>query len=126
MLETWKNTPEKGWKVLCSFHESPKSLWYNKQWSAISKTKGIQFCKQCSEDRTLSIQINYKFRSPKKVHAIALQVSIDGFILFNFFINNLILSFFERGWQEYADENNLCSERKDINLVKDTLYKDYI
>ena len=30
MLGTWKNTPEKGWKVLCSFHESLKSLWYNK------------------------------------------------------------------------------------------------
>ena len=63
-----------------------------------------------------------------QIHAIAPQVSwihlMDSFYL----ICSLIISYSlysKAGDSNYADDNNLCSERKDINLVKDRLHKDY-
>ena len=54
-----------------------------------------------------------------------LQGSIDGPLLFNLFINDLVLFLTETMLSGYADDNNLFSIGKDINKIKNILAKDF-
>ena len=54
-----------------------------------------------------------------------MEGSIDKPLLFNLFINDIVLFLTETMLSNYADDNNLLSIGKDINKIKDTLAKDF-
>ena len=51
--------------------------------------------------------------------------SVDGPLLFNLVINNLILFLTETLLSNYADDKNLYSIWKDLDLIKGMLHKDF-
>ena len=77
------------------------------------------------KNRKQRVQINNNFSATKSVIAGVLQGSIDGPLLFNLFINDLVLFLTETMLSNYTDDNNLFSIGRDLNKVKDTLAKDF-
>ena len=73
------------------------------------------------KDRRQAVQINNNFSSYKKVQAGVPQGSIDGPLLFNLFINDLVLFLSETFLSNYADGNNLYSIGKELNIIKEKL-----
>ena len=71
-------------------------------------------------DRRQAVQINNNFSSYKKVQAVMLEGFIDGPLLFNLLINDLVLLL-----SNYADDNNLYSNGKELNINKEKLWKDF-
>ena len=69
------------------------------------------------------VQINNNFSATITVIPGVLKGSVDRPILFNLFINDLVLFLTETILNNYADDNNLFSIRKDINKVKMDLLK---
>ena len=76
------------------------------------------------KNRKRRTQINNNFRSIKKVIAGVSQGSIDGPLLFNLFINDLIF-FITTFLSSNADDNSLYNTGKDIKLVKSVLVNDF-
>ena len=81
---------------------------------------------KCSylKDRWKAVQIN-NFSSYKKVQAGVPQGSIDGPLLFNLFINGLVIFLTETFLSNYADDNNLYSIGEELNIIKEKLQKDF-
>ena len=52
------------------------------------------------------------------------QGFIDGPLLFNLFINDLVLFLSETFLSIFADDNNLYSIGKELNIIKEKLQKD--
>ena len=67
------------------------------------------------KNRKQRVQTNNNFNAAKTVIAGVLQGSIDGPLLFNLFINDLVLFLTETVLSNYADDNNLYIIEKDIN-----------
>ena len=76
------------------------------------------------KDRWQAVQINNNFSSYKKVQAGLLQGSIDDLLLFNLFVNDLVLFLSKTFLSNYADDNNLYSIGKELNIIKEKLQKD--
>ena len=53
------------------------------------------------------------------------QGSIDGPLLFNLFINGLVIFLSETFLSNYADDNNLYSIGEELNIIKEKLQKDF-
>ena len=81
---------------------------------------------KCSylKDRQKAVQIN-NFSSYKKVQASVPQGSVDGPLLFNLFINGLVIFLSETFLSNYADDNNLYSIGEELNIIKEKLQKDF-
>ena len=77
------------------------------------------------KNRKQRVQINNNFSATKSVTAGVPQGSIDGPLLCNLFINDLVLFLTEIMLSNYADDNNQFSKGRDLNKVKDTLAKDF-
>ena len=73
------------------------------------------------KQRTLIIN---NFSSEKKVIARVRQGSIDGPLLFNLFINDLLF-FITTFLSNYADDNSLYNTGKDLELVRSALVNDF-
>ena len=73
------------------------------------------------KNRKQSIQINNNFSSGKKVNAGAPQTSIDRLLLFNLFTNDSVLFLSDTCSSNYADDNDLNSIGKDLDIIKDLL-----
>ena len=76
------------------------------------------------KNRKRRTQINNNFSSGKKVIAGVPQGSIDGPLLFNLFINDLIF-FITTFLSNYADDNSLYNTSNDLELVKSVLVNDF-
>ena len=70
-------------------------------------------------------QINNKFSSESTVIAGVPQGSIDGPLLFNLFINDLVFFIQYCTLRDYADDNNLFSMGKNKDQVKTFLSSDF-
>ena len=77
------------------------------------------------KDLRQAVHINNKFSSYKKVQAGVPQGSIDGPLLFNLFINGLVLFLSETFLGNYAYDNNLYTTGKELNIMKEKLRKDF-
>ena len=78
-----------------------------------------------SKDWRQAVQMNYNFCSYKKVQAGVLEGSTDDPLLFNLFINNLVLFLSETFLSNYADDNNLYSIGRELNIIKEKLRKNF-
>ena len=78
-----------------------------------------------SKDRRQAVKMNYNFCSYKKVQAVVPQGSIDDPLLFNLFINDLVLFLSETFLSNYADDNNLYSIGRELNIIKEKLRKNF-
>ena len=67
------------------------------------------------------MHINSNFNAAKTIITGVSQSSIDGPLLFNLFMNDLLLFQTETMLSNYVDDNNLFSIGKDVGKVKDTL-----
>ena len=76
------------------------------------------------KNRKQRTQINNNFSSEKKVIAGVPQGSIDGPVLFNLLINDLIF-FITTFLSNYTNNNCLCNTDKDLELVKSILVNDF-
>ena len=56
---------------------------------------------------------------------ISIYWSTDGLLLFNLFINDLVLFLSETFLSNYPDDNNLYSIGKELNIIKEKLRKDF-
>ena len=75
------------------------------------------------KNRKQKVQINNKFSSERDVIAGIPQGSIDGPLLFNLFINDLVF-FIERS--TLSNYNNLSISGKDKELIKSMLSSDFM
>ena len=76
------------------------------------------------KNRKQRTQINNNFSSEKNIIVGVPEGSIDGPLLFNLFINDLIF-FITTFLSNYADDNSLYSSSKDLELVKSVLVNDF-
>ena len=127
MLKNWKKTLGKGENVCTVAMDLSKAFGSINYDLLLAKLKAYGLSENalkltCSylKDRRQAVQINSNFRSYKKV-----QGSIDGPLLFNLFINDLVLFLSETFLSNYADDNNLYSIGKELNIFKEKLQKDF-
>ena len=76
-------------------------------------------------NRKQHVQINNKFSSESTVITGVPQDSIDGSLLFNLFVNDLVLFIQCCMLSNYADDNNLFSMGKNKDQVKTFLSSDF-
>ena len=75
--------------------------------------------------RRQAVHPNNNFSSYEKVQAGVLQGFIDGPLLFNLFRDDLVLFLSGTILSNYADNNNLYSTGKELNIIKEKLRKDF-
>ena len=98
----------------------------------LPKLKAYGFSKQaliltCSylKNRRQIVPINNTFSSLKKVIAGIPQGSIEGQLLFNLFINDLLLLICFSALSNFADDNNLFATGADTYLINQMLLTNF-
>ena len=127
MLEKWKNALDKGEYVCVLFMDLSKAFDTINYDLLLAKLRACRFSNNalnlvCSylKNRKKRTQTNNNFSSDKKVIAGVSQVSIDGPLLFNLFINDLIF-FITTFLSNDADDNSFYNTGKNLELVKSVL-----
>ena len=99
----------------------------------IAKLKAYGFSKEALKsmksylkNRKQKVQINNKFSSERDVIAEVLQGSIDGPLLFNLFVNDLIFFVEECVLSNYVDGNNFSISGEHKELIKSMLLSDFM
>ena len=131
MLKKWKKALDKGENVCTIFMDLSKAFDSINHDLLLATLKAYGYSENalklmCSylKYRRQAVQINNNFSSYKKVQAGVLQGSIDDLLLFNLFVNDLVLFLSKTFLSNYADDNNLYSIGKELNIIKEKLQKD--
>ena len=133
MLEQWKRAYDKGEYISVLFMDPSKAYDAINHGVLITKLKAYGFSKEAPKlmksylkNRKQKVQINNKFSSERDVIAGVLQGSIDGPLIFNLFMNDLIF-FKERcTLSNYANDSNLSFSGEDKELIKSMLLSDFM
>ena len=132
MLEKWKKAFDKGEYVSALFMDLSKAFDTINHDLLLAKLKAYGFSLNavklmCSylKNRKQQVQINNKFSSKNIVVPRVPQGSIDGPLLFNLFINDLIFFIQYCTLSNYADDNNLFSMGKNKHEIKNIFSSDF-
>ena len=132
MLEKWKKAVDKGECVSALFLDLSKAFDTINHDLLLAKLKAYGFSANALKlmhsylnNRKQQVQINNKFSSESTVIAGVPQGSIDGPLLFNLFINDLVFFIQYCTLSNYADDNNLFSMGKNKDQVKTFLSSDF-
>ena len=87
--------------------------------------EALKLMKSYLKNRKQKVQINNKFSSERDFIARVPQGSIDGPLLFNLFINDVIFFIEQCTLSNYADDNNLSISGEDKELIKSMLSSDF-
>ena len=133
MSEKWKRALDKGEYFSALFMDLSKTFDKINHDLLIAKLKvygfseeALKFMKSCLKNWKQKVQINNKFSSERDVITGVPQGSIDGPLLFNLFINNLVFFIEQCTLSNYADDNNLSISREDKELIKPMLSSDFM
>ena len=133
ILQKWKRTLDKGEYVSALFMDLSKAFDTINHDLLIAKLKAYGFSKEAFKlmksylkNRKQKVKINNKFSSERDVIAEVLQGSIDGLLLFNLFINNLVSFAEECILSNYVDDNNFSISGEDKELIKSMLSSDFM
>ena len=128
MLEKWKRALDNGEHVSALFMDLSKALDTINHDLLITKLKAYGFSKEALKlmksylkNRKQKVQINNKISSERDVIARVSQGSIDGPLLFNLFINDLVFFIEQCTLSNYAVNNNLSISGEDKELINSVL-----
>ena len=126
MLEKWKKVLDKGEYVCVLFMDLSKAFDTINHDLLLAKLRAHGFSNNALnlKNRKQRTQINNNFSSEKNIIAGVPEGSIDGPLLFNLFINDLIF-FITTSLSNYADDNSLYNTGKDLELAKSVLVNDF-
>ena len=127
MLENWKSAVDKSESVCALFMDLSKAHDL-----LLAKLKAYGFSREaltlmCSylKNRKQKVVINNSASTTQTVIAGVPQGSIDGPLLFNLFINDLVLFIEYTALGNYADDNNLSITGTNIENIKKLLLADF-
>ena len=118
MLEKWKKAVDKGEYVSALFMDLSKAFDTINHDLLSAKLKAYGFSLNAAK-------LPHKFSSENIVTAGISQGSIDGPLLFNLFINDLLFFIQNCTLSNYADDNNLFSMGKNKDEIKSILSSDF-
>ena len=120
MLEKWKRALDKGEYVSALFMDLSKAFDTINHDLLIAKLKAYGFSKEALKlmrsylkNWKQKVQINDKFSSDRDVIAGVPQGSIDDPLLFDLFINDLVIFTVQCTLSNYVDDNNLSISGED-------------
>ena len=132
MLETWKKGIDNGSYVSALFMDFSKAFDTINHDLTLAKLKAYGFSTNALnlmhsylKNRKQKVQINNKFSLERKVIARVPQGSIDGPLLFNLIINDLVFFIQYSVLSNYADDNNLFVLEKNKEDIKSLLLLDF-
>ena len=132
MLEKWQKTVDKGEYVSALFMDLSKAFDTINHDLFLAKLKAygfslnaVKLMHRYLKNRKQQVRINNKFSSENIVIAGVPRGSIDGPLVFNLFINDLIFLIQYCTLSNYADDNNLFSIRKNKDEIKNILSSDF-
>ena len=133
MLEKWKRALDKGEYLSALLTDLSKAFDTINHDLLIAKltaygfsNEALKLMKNYLENRKEKVHINKKFSSETDVTAGVQQGSIDGPLLFNLFINDLIFFTQQCILSNYADDRKLCLSGKEKELIKSILLSSFV